>query len=58
MKRAFPPDRDGTFNEEVGYIKPVAGIGIIPRVATAFRLIKRTPTGQLKDLMWPVKCVY
>ena len=43
-KRAVFPDRDSTFKEEVGYIKPVARLGIIPRVATAFRLIKRTPT--------------
>ncbi len=44
MKRAVFPDRDGKLNEEVGYIKPVARLLIIPRVATAARLIKRKPT--------------
>jgi len=44
MNRAVFPDRDGTLNEEAGYINHVARIRIIPHVAAAVRLIKRTPT--------------
>jgi len=42
MNAAVFLDRDGTLNEEVGYINHVARLRMIPRAAAAVRLINRS----------------
>jgi D-glycero-D-manno-heptose 1,7-bisphosphate phosphatase len=42
MNRAVFLDRDGTLNEEVGYINHVARLRMIPRAVAAVRLINRS----------------